>query len=178
MKILAITGHRPQKLNNFMKYGDILDVNYVNYLEYMRNKISEYVDEGFTYFISGGAIGVDQDFAEAVLFEKKKNSFAELNKIILEIAVPCKNQDIKWKPKDRIRYLAILKNADIVNLLSKGYTPYCMFNRNKYMVDKADKILAFWDGEKVGGTWNTIQYANKIGKEVEIIFLSKLYSDY
>lgn len=175
MKILAITGHRPQKLNKFMKHGDMLDINYVNYLAYLKYKVSEYVDEGFTYFISGGAIGVDQDFADAVLFEKKRNKFNGFNDISLEIAVPCKNQDIKWQPKDRVRYLTILKEADNIIELSKKYTPYYMLNRNKYMVEKADKVLAFWDGEEKGGTWYTIQYANKIGKDIEIIDLSKLF---
>lgn len=31
----------------------------------------ELISEGFDYFISGGAIGVDQDFAEIVLELKK-----------------------------------------------------------------------------------------------------------
>ena len=42
------------------------------------------------------------------------------------------------------------------------------------MVDKADKVIAFWNGEEHGGTWNTIQYAKKRGKEIEIIDLRSL----
>lgn len=40
--------------------------------------------------------------------------------------------------------------------------------RNKLIVDNADAVLAFWDGES-RGTKYTIVYANKIGKPVKII---------
>ena len=40
--------------------------------------------------------------------------------------------------------------------------------RNKKIVDYADKILAFWDGNSKG-TLSVIKYAKKIGKTCEII---------
>ena len=40
--------------------------------------------------------------------------------------------------------------------------------RNKKIVDYADKIIAFWDG-KSKGTLSVIKYAEKAGKECEII---------
>ena len=40
--------------------------------------------------------------------------------------------------------------------------------RNEKIVDYADKIIAFWDGES-RGTLSTIKYAKKLGKECEII---------
>ena len=42
------------------------------------------------------------------------------------------------------------------------------------MVDNCDKLLAFWNGEQSGGTWNTIQYAKKVDKYIEIIDLQNL----
>ena len=49
-----------------------------------------------------------------------------------------------------------------------------MQKRNEYMVDNSDKVFAFWNGEEKGGTWNTIQYARKKGKDLEIIDLRKI----
>ena len=40
--------------------------------------------------------------------------------------------------------------------------------RNKNIVDYADKIIAFWDG-KSKGTLSVIKYAEKTGKQCEII---------
>ncbi len=41
--------------------------------------------------------------------------------------------------------------------------------RNRYMVDNADRVVAFTDGRKSGGTYNTIQYAQSQGKGVDVI---------
>ena len=49
-----------------------------------------------------------------------------------------------------------------------------MQKRNRYMVDKSDIILAIWNGEKSGGTWNTIEYAQKKGKKIIYIMLSEI----
>lgn len=40
--------------------------------------------------------------------------------------------------------------------------------RNNFMVDICDKVLIFWDGVS-RGTKHTIDYANKIGKPIEVI---------
>ena len=42
--------------------------------------------------------------------------------------------------------------------------------RNEQLVDIADAVLIIWDGHSKG-TQHTIQYAKKIGKEVEIILV-------
>ncbi len=42
--------------------------------------------------------------------------------------------------------------------------------RNKKIVEEADIVLAFWDG-KSKGTEFTINYANKLGKEMEVIII-------
>ena len=110
---------------------------------------------------------MDTDFAEAVLQAKKQHKY-----IMLEIALPCRNQDLKWSKDDKKRYAEILKSADVVNALSESYTSSCMQKRNEYMVDKSDIVLAFWNGEESGGTWNTINYAERKSKQLIINRLS------
>ena len=163
MKICCVTGNRPQKFP--WKYGE--GKEHKKYLIEMTRQVNELIVSGYTYFISGSAIGVDMDFAEAVLQAKKQHK-----DIVLEIAVPCRNQDLKWSRDDKRRYAEILKSADIVNILSENYTAICMQKRNEYMVNKSDLVLAFWNGEESGGTWNTICYAERSGKQILINKLS------
>lgn len=42
------------------------------------------------------------------------------------------------------------------------------FIRNRQIVENADKVLAFWDGQSKG-TQYTINHAKKLGKQVQII---------
>ena len=60
----------------------------------------------------------------------------------------------------------ILKKADSVTLVSERYTPECMLKRNRYMVDKSDLVIAVFNGIKSGGTWYTINYAQKKNKTI------------
>lgn len=168
MKKCCITGHRPQTLNKLMKYDDFNDINFMEYVDIMRYVVYKCLKEGFDYFITGGAIGVDLDFAEMVLHTRKNDD------IKLEVAVPCKNQDLKWRQSDKERYKDILSNAEYINQISEKYTPDCMQKRNEYMVNNSELVIAFWNGEEKGGTWNTIQYAKKIGKPIEIVRLDEI----
>ena len=129
----------------------------------MQNQIQALIDDGYTYFISGGALGVDQDFAEAVL--QAKHTYADIK---LEIAVPCRTQDIRWSEQEKLRYHTLLNRADKVVVLSEHYTYSCMQRRNEYMVDKSELVLAYWNGEESGGTYNTVNYAERKQKNLII----------
>ena len=39
--------------------------------------------------------------------------------------------------------------------------------RNRFMVDNAEVVLAYWDGTPSGGTYQTLRYAKKVGVGVE-----------
>ena len=161
-KICAVTGHRPKGFP--WNYRDSYCIQHKEYLKNLENVVRELIDEGFDYFISGGAIGVDQDFAETVL--KLKKHYPNIH---LEIAIPCPKQDLKWCDSDKKRYQRILKQADFVNILSASYTPCCMQNRNEYMVNKCDLLLVVWNGQKSGGTYNTFMYAKGKNKPFKLI---------
>ncbi len=45
------------------------------------------------------------------------------------------------------------------------------------MVDNSDLVLAFWNGENKGGTHNTICYAKKTNKQIEITNLKTLCNE-
>lgn len=54
-------------------------------------------------------------------------------------------------------------------IYTQEYKPYLMQARNKYMVDYVDILIGVWNGSR-GGTANCIEYADKIGKPVLIIY--------
>lgn len=144
---------------------------YYSYMDELKYTIEKAITEyGITHFISGMALGVDLDFAEIVLNLK----YAKYPHITLECAFPCRNQTFRWKFKDKMRYWAIRKRADIVTYVSNYYTPDCMLKRNRYMVDKSDLVIAAFNGVKKGGTWHTINYAKKKNKAIEMIDLCKI----
>lgn len=162
-KICCCTGHRPKGFPfDYGKHGR----KYKEYINRLKKKIELAITEyGITGFISGMAIGADLDFAETVLKLRKKYA------ITLECAIPCPNQTLKWNDKDKRRYERIIKRADEVNIISERYTPECMLNRNRYMVDKSELVIAVFNGKKEGGTWYTINYAKGKNKKIELIDL-------
>lgn len=167
-KICCCTGHRPKGfLWDYYNKSNKKHQEYLRLLEYIINR--DISQRGFNYFISGGAIGADMDFAETVIRLREKYPH-----IRLEIAIPCTNQDLKLGEEDKKRYQNILMNADAVNILFSSYTPWCMDKRNRYMVDKSEKVLAIWNASEKGGTYNTIRYANKKNKQLDYIMLPAL----
>lgn len=154
LKTACFTGHRPPKIN---------ETN----IDYIRNMLADTVggliDGGYTHFISGMAQGVDMLAAEIVLKFKEENP-----DISLECAVPCKGQENRWSLYEKKRYKAILSAADKVTVLSDRYTPWCMQQRNIYMVDNSDTVIAVFDGS-TGGTFNTVKYAERCNKPVNVI---------
>ena len=168
LKICALIGHRPKGFP--WNYRDKDSKEQKEYLKTLEDTIIELIEkDGFNYFISGGAIGADQDFAEIVINLKKCYPHIQL-----EIAVPCPNQDIKWSSSDKARYKRILENADFVNILSTSYSPICMQKRNEYMVDKSDFVIVVWNGNHTGGTYNTLCYTKNKNKPFKQIIITMI----
>lgn len=154
MKGLAITGHRPNKLWGY----DLNDTHYIKLKKIIQVILLQEKPEEC---ITGMALGVDTIFAQAVL-ELKENGFN--TKLIC--AIPCLNHSCKWNYNSRQEYNRILSLADeVVMVTEKEYSPELMQIRNEYMVDRADKVLAVWNGSH-GGTGNCVAYASQVGKTI------------
>lgn len=162
MKTCCFTGHRPDKLpwKENEKSAKCIEIK-----NQLKNHVLKLIEQGYDMFICGMALGCDSYFAECICELKDKY------KISLECAIPCKNQTKFWKMSNKIRYNNFLKKADKITILSDFYTPYCMQERNKYMVDKSDIVLTIWNGSALGGTYFTVKYARENEKQVEVISL-------
>ena len=167
-KICAFTGHRPRKFP--WKY-DETDSRCVKLKEALSAQITTLIDrDGVTDVLVGGAEGADTWAALDVLSLCEKNPVLRLHCIL-----PCRGQSDRWNASARERYREILDRADSVVYLNRKYHRGCMLERNRFMVDHADMLLAVYNGEWRGGTAATVRYAQKLGKYV-IIFNSANFS--
>lgn len=155
MNIVAFTGHRPDKIGgeynmDFKEYGPRTMAIY--------NEIEQVVVHRIPcqYIITGMALGVDMIAATVAM---------RLD-IPFTAAVPFKGQESKWPKKSRDTYDRILAAAHRVVIVSEGgYSNEKMQIRNEWMVDQLnrfdDYLIAVWNGDKFGGTYNCLKYARE-----------------
>jgi len=162
IKIACFTGHRYQSF----RFGDNeKHRECVRLKKALRKEIINLVKKrSIKHFISGMALGVDIWCAEIILRLKKR-----YRDITLECALPCAAQSRYWSEEQRQRYYDILAYADRVSKISERYHRGCMMERNRYMVDKSEIVLAVWNGKPHGGTYNTLRYAVKKRKRIIIL---------
>lgn len=119
-------------------------------------------EKGVDTFIAGGALGFDTLSAQAVVQAR-----AEDPRLRLVLAIPCRNQDLKWGPKDKAVYQTLLHQADEVLVLSDEYTNTCMRERNCFMVDHSAYCVCYLENRSPrSGTAFTAEYAQGQGREV------------
>jgi uncharacterized phage-like protein YoqJ len=144
--IISGTGHRPHKLGGYdlKVFERLVALAEQALLKYQPATV-----------ISGMALGWDQALAQA----------ATNLGIPWLAAIPCRGQESKWHGDSKHYYHELLTHATWKVCLSVRYTSGCMQRRNEFMVNKADMILALWDGSP-GGTANCIKVAETAGKTV------------
>ena len=116
--------------------------------------------KGIRNYYAGGAIGFD--LAAAVTVLNMKNIYPD---ITLNLALPCPNYQSKWTRSQVELFDRVRARADSEVYVSASYHRGCMHMRNKYMVDKSAVCIAYLR-EKTGGTYNTVTYALKKGRQV------------
>lgn len=83
--------------------------------------------------------------------------------------LPCEGQADKWSDSAREHYYSILKQADSVEYVSYEYYDGCLLDRNHRLVNAADLLLAVYNGARRSGTGATVNYANRVGREIIVI---------
>jgi uncharacterized phage-like protein YoqJ len=134
--VVGATGHRlGEKVGGYTKE---VEDNLLNISTNILDEINP------TSVISGMATGWDTVIAKASLHLG----------IGLVAAIPFKKH---------IKYWDILNNPLTSShiICEGGYEVWKLHRRNEWMADRANLMLAFWDGNKEGGTANCIEYCKK-----------------
>ena len=119
----------------------------------IRIAILSAINEGYTYFGCGGALGFDILAAQTVL--ELKREYAHIRLILV---LPCLSQTRYWRNNDVSEYERIKKNADKVVYISREYTKDCMYKRNRHLVDNSSLCICYCIRQS-GGTAYTVSYA-------------------
>lgn len=123
--------------------------------ERMKKQLDELLSKGVDTFYCGMAIGFDLTACNYLLGKAK-----------VIACVPYPNQDENFSDEEKKLYHDCLSRCDEKVVLCLSFRKDCYKIRNYYMVDEADIVYAFFNGNKRSGTAQTINYANKQGKKV------------
>ena len=158
----SFTGHRPQFFP-FKFNEDAAEFKALR--QRLRDEIEAAVQDDYSIFLSGGALGVDTWAAQEVLeFRERHYPF-----IRLEMVLPCIGQDSKWAKDQKAVYADLLERADCVTRTSiMPYSDGCMKVRNELLVRRSSRLIALWNG-RPSGTGQTVAMARRQGLDVRLV---------
>ena len=131
----------------------------------LKRTVEKLIKTGVTDFYNGMAIGFDLCAAECVLTLKKKYPSVQLI-----ACVPCYGQEKYFSERDKKRYVKFLKKADKTIVLADHYYQGCMQQRDKYMVEHADCMIAYCN-KNTGGAAYTVKLFQKSKPEGLLLFV-------
>jgi uncharacterized phage-like protein YoqJ len=155
--ILTFTGHRLQRMGGFK--GDNPTALWVR--AQLAEAIGRAIRAGFRIFIAGGALGFDY-WAACTVFDHQQH---------LILALPFAGHDSRWNDQSRKELAALIHRThaaggEVRFISAPGYSPQKMSTRDHWMVDRAQAVIAGWDGGQHGGTWKTITYARNVKRPI------------
>lgn len=157
---IAFSGHRPNRLPDSEEQLDELK----NRIYFKLQRLHRL---GYDTVYCGMAEGADRLCYEAVL---NNNLFkSDVDKIQLHCVLPYAAAAKAYSDMNRFDANIDIAFADKVTVISQRYRPGCFHQRNRFLVENADLLLAIYDGDAKGGTAYTIKYAQKQGKPVIMI---------
>ncbi len=147
-KVCALTGHRdlPPDFDRNALYDEL----------------EELIREGYDCFLCGMACGFDLTALDCLVELKQKYPIG------LEACIPYEGQANGFPAEEKARYDRLLAFCDEKSVLYRGYDRGCFLGRDRYMVDKADLVLAYLT-KNTGGTAYTVRYAKKKGVKVQFV---------
>jgi hypothetical protein len=104
-------------------------------------------------WLSGGAIGTDQLGAELLL------DMGQRVELVLPFAIEI--QGARWTPAQCENLRALAARAASVEVLCPRYHVAGYHIRNRRLLDRADILVAVWNGSLTGGTASTVLQAKR-----------------
>lgn len=125
--------------------------------------VEELINNGYRFFIVGGARGFDTLAAKTVLLLKEKYPHIMLM-TVLPFPKPF-NYEKGWSDDDINDHIKCLRLSRKAVALNPHYTWGCYYQRNRYMVDHSSLCVAYQRRSK-GGTAYTVNYAEKQNRKI------------
>ena len=144
----------------FTGHRIILPEHAVQLPEVLNELLDYLIDVDVTLFKTGGAIGFDTLVALKVLEKKQQHP-----SLRLMLCLPCRDQNRNWNDLNQAAYQQIREQADEVVYVGERYTPSCMMERNRMLVNGSKYCVAYCLKNE-GGTAYTLRYAQKSGVRV------------
>lgn len=153
----CVTGHRsiPNDQTDAVRQG-------------LEQAVHQAIADGYTAFISGFADGVDLMFAEIISQVMRENPG-----IKLIAAIPYRKRLETLQRRERTRFL--IEQCAEIYVAAEEYLPSVYVKRNRYMVERSDRVIAVYDGRDSGGTVGTIRLAHQMKKELREIPVGPLH---
>jgi hypothetical protein len=82
------------------------------------------------------------------------------------VAVPYPGRDADWNDKLQVQYLSLLARAESVDRLAENYSTTALFEGHIWCVEQSQIVLALWDYEFNGFTFDIIDHAVENGRTV------------
>lgn len=155
-KTCCVTGHRPDV---FPWKNHTEDARFQIFLKRIEQAIDTALLSHARRFVCGNALGVDTWTAQLVL--EKRNFDSD---IYLEVALPFLSHNCSFHS-----CLNIQEQADLTHVVStKKCRKAAFFQRDEYMVDHSDMIIAVYDDQmpRKGGTQRTLAMAKEKGLKI------------
>lgn len=142
MTVVAITGHRPEKLPTNTKV----------LVEQVTNVLTKLNPTMVHIGMAAGA-----DLMVGLICKNQQIPYTAVRPWAGHVA----------RVEDRELYAEVMSGAHTVVNTNNSFSYPGVGSyevRNRYMVDHSDLVLAVWDGGKKGGTWRAVSYAFKTSK--------------
>ena len=156
-KTCCVTGHR-----------DIPAEQIGHIKKSLEQEVDRAISDGFTCFISGFADGADLLFAGIVAERIAKNPALKLI-----AAIPYRKRLDTLQKSERAK--ALIDICAEIYIAADDYRPSVYAKRNRYMVERSDRVIAVYDGREKGGTVGTIRLVHTMKKELREIAIGELH---
>ncbi|RXT07839.1 SLOG family protein [Ammoniphilus sp. CFH 90114] len=154
MKTVVLTGHKKQEIGLWGEKHPAFPYLKTAY----QRKIVQAIEEGAEWFLCSGGQGLEL-YSARWLAELRK----EYRHIKLAMLLPFFDQEKNWKEDAQELYHEVLAQADYVDYISKReyVQPWQLAQKNKYLIEKSEGLITFFNGVERTYPWYYIMEAKK-----------------